>query len=114
MSRLSGFSGRPEFPFRSSLFGKLLVALALLLGNDLRAEEQQSSSSISREVKQVFERSAKAVVKIHAADQHGELSGTGFFVDPTGTLYTSYSVGGEADNFTVEIDGKKIPARAGS
>ncbi len=111
MSRLSGFSGRPEFPFRSSLFGKLLVALTLLLGNDLRAEEQQSSSSISREVKQVFERSAKAVVKIHALDQHGELSGTGFFVDPTGTLYTSYSVGGEADNFTVEIDGKKIPAR---
>ncbi len=59
----------------------------------------------------MFERSAKAVVKIHAVDQHGELSGTGFFVDPAGTLYTSYSVGGEADNFTVEIDGKKIPAR---
>jgi serine protease Do len=110
MSRLSGFSGRPEFSFRSSLFGKLLVALALLLRNDLRAEEQ-SSSSISREVKQIFERSAKAVVKIHAVDQHGELSGTGFFIDPAGTLYTSYSVGGEADNFTVEVDGKKIPAR---
>ena len=110
MSRLSGFSGRPEFSFRSSLFGKLLVALALLLRNDVRAEEQ-SSSSISREVKQIFERSAKAVVKIHAVDQHGELSGTGFFIDPTGTLYTSYSVGGEADNFTVEVDGKKIPAR---
>jgi serine protease Do len=110
MSRLSDFSGRPEFPFRSSLFGKLLVALALLLRSDLRAEEQ-SSSSISREVKQIFERNAKAVVKIHAVDQHGELSGTGFFIDPAGTLYTSYSVGGEADNFTVEIDGKKIPAR---
>jgi S1-C subfamily serine protease len=110
MSRLSDFSGGPEFSFRSSLFGKLLVALALLLRNDVRAEEQ-SSSSISREVKQIFERSAKAVVKIHAIDQHGELSGTGFFIDPTGTLYTSYSVGGEADNFTVEVDGKKIPAR---
>ncbi len=82
----------------------------MLLRNDVCAQEQ-SSSSISREVRQVFERCAKAVVKIHAVDQHGELSGTGFFVDPAGTLYTSYSVGGEADNFTVEIDGKKIPAR---
>jgi len=110
MSRLSGFSSGPEFSFRSSLFGKFLVALALLLRHDLCAEEP-SSSSISREVKQIFERSARAVVKIHAIDQHGELSGTGFFIDPAGTLYTSYSVGGEADNFTVEVDGKKIPAR---
>jgi serine protease Do len=110
MSRLSGFSGRPEFPFRSSLLGTFVVALVLLLRHDLFAEEP-SSSSISREVKQIFERSARAVVKIHAVDKHGQLSGTGFFIDPAGTLYTSYSVGGEADNFTVEIDGKKIPAR---
>ena len=51
------------------------------------------------------------MVKIHAIDPHGELCGTGFFVDPTGTLYTAYSVGGEADNFTVEFKGKKMPAR---
>src|SRR5437899_13037435 len=44
-------------------------------------------------------------------DQHGELSGTGFFVDPTGTLYTAYSVGGEAENVTVEFKGKKYPSR---
>ena len=110
MSRLSDFSRRPEFSFRSSLFTAFLVALGLLLRTDLFGQEK-SSSTISREVKQIFERSAKAVVKIHAVDQHGELSGTGFFIDPAGMLYTSYSVGGEADNFTVEFDGKKIPAR---
>src|SRR5712691_677777 len=71
----------------------------------------ESATTISREVKDVFERAAKAVVKIEATDQHGELSGTGFFVDPTGTLYTAYSVGGEADNITVEFKGKKYPAR---
>src|SRR6266702_3854322 len=70
-----------------------------------------SATTISREVKDVFERCAKAVVKIEATDQHGELSGTGFFVDPTGTLYTAYSVGGEAENVTVEFKGKKYPAR---
>src|ERR1700730_14383117 len=71
----------------------------------------EKSIAISREVKDVFDRCAKAIVKIEATDQHGELSGTGFFVDPTGTLYTAYSVGGEADNINVEFKGKKYPAR---
>src|SRR4051812_28192808 len=43
-----------------------------------------STSSISREVKEVFEKSGKAVVKIRGIDEHGELSGTGFFIDPAG------------------------------
>src|ERR1700738_3251878 len=71
----------------------------------------ESATSLSREVKDVFDRCAKAVVKIEATDQHGELSGTGFFVDPTGTLYTAYSVGGEAENFKVEFGGRKYAAR---
>ena len=71
----------------------------------------ESASTLSREVKEVFERAAKAVVKIQATDQHGPLSGTGFFIDPMGTLYTAYSVGGEAENVTVEFKGKKYPAR---
>jgi serine protease Do len=112
MSRLSPFSAAPEFPFRSRSIAVFKVLLALTFfcaGGILRAQEQ-SASSISHEVKDIFERCAKAVVKIRAADQHGELSGTGFFVDPTGTLYTSYSVGGDAGNFTVEMAGKKLPA----
>jgi len=48
---------------------------------------------------------------VHGVDEHSEICGTGFFVDPTGTLYTAYTVGGEAGNFTVEFDGKKYPAR---
>src|SRR5947209_15206806 len=71
----------------------------------------ESATTISREVKDVFERCATAVVKIEATDQHGELSGTGFFVDPMGMLYTAYSVGGEAENFKVEFKGRKYPAR---
>ena len=72
--------------------------------------QEKSVVTISREVKEVFDRCAKAVVKIDATDQHGDLSGTGFFVDPTGTLYTAYSVGGEAENINVEFKGKKYPA----
>ncbi|HEX8617837.1 MAG TPA: S1C family serine protease, partial [Thermoanaerobaculia bacterium] len=62
-------------------------------------------------MREIFTRSAKAVVKIRGVDQHGKLSGTGFFVDPAGTLYTAYSVGSDAGDFTVELDGKEIPAR---
>jgi serine protease Do len=68
-------------------------------------------TTISREVQDVFGRAARAVVKVHGVDEHSDIYGTGFFVDPTGTLYTAYSVGGEADNFSVEFNGKSYPAR---
>src|SRR5215510_2973807 len=67
--------------------------------------------SASQQVREIFARAAKAVVKIHGVDEHSEICGTGFFVDPTGTIYTAYTVGGEAGNFTIEFGGKKIPAR---
>src|SRR5881296_2864863 len=73
--------------------------------------QAESTAAISHQVKEIFERAAKAIVKIHGVDEHSEICGTGFFVDPTGTLYTAYTVGGEADNFTVEFAGKKYPAR---
>jgi serine protease Do len=72
---------------------------------------ESSTSSISREVKEIFEKSGKAVVKIRGTDQHGDLSGTGFFIDPAGTIYTAFSVGGDTENLTVEFDGKTYPAR---
>ena len=73
--------------------------------------QEQPATAISHQVKDIFERGAKAVVKIHGVDEHSEICGTGFFVDPTGTLYTAYTVGGEAGNFTIEFEGKKYPAR---
>src|SRR5438309_1364852 len=105
MRRLSSSSSGQGF--------RLLAKLAFLAAAASLSAQQtpESATSLSREVKDVFERCAKAVVKIEATDQHGELSGTGFFVDPTGTLYTAYSVGGEAENVTVEFKGKKYPAR---
>jgi serine protease Do len=90
---------------------RLVVVLVCLAAAPvaLRAQEQ-SANSISREVKDVFNRCSKAVVKIRAVDEHGKLSGTGFFIDPAGTLYTAFSVGADADDFTVEFDGKELPA----
>ncbi|MBA3386389.1 MAG: serine protease [Chthoniobacterales bacterium] len=90
---------------------RFFLALGLVFWTSTLRAQEQSASSISREVKEIFERSARAVVKIRAVDEHGKLAGTGFFIDPTGTLYTAFSVGADADDFTIELDGKEVPAR---
>ena len=59
------------------------------------------ADSLSTEVREVFERCKGAVVKVEATDKTGQLCGTGFFIDPNGTLLTSYSVGGESRDFVV-------------
>src|SRR5437588_12123694 len=113
MSRLSDFSRAPEFLFRFHFASvrRLAVALSLLAGIAIVNAQEESAAGVSRQVKEIFERAAKAVVKIHGVDEHCEISGTGFFIDPTGTLYTAYTVGGEAGNFTIDFKGKKYPAR---
>src|SRR6266513_2801877 len=130
MSRLSDFSRAHCHPERSERSPNLVVrifvpvaafvrflaslgmtALILCSGASLVYAQEQSATSVSHQVREIFERSGKAVVKIHGVDEHSEISGTGFFIDPTGTLYTAYTVGGEAENFTIEFNGKKYPAR---
>jgi S1-C subfamily serine protease len=69
-----------------------------------------AASSIEQTVQEVFKRAEKAVVKIEAVDDHGHLCGTGFFVDSDGTLYTSYSVGGESHDIIVSRGDTKYPA----
>ena len=128
MSRRSD-SRSPRGPgeIGKAVIGKSALALILcLLGHHLFAQgprnpfivdirpasaDVPSASFISREVKDVFTRASRAVVKVHGVDEHSEIFGTGFFIDPTGTLYTSYTVGGEAGNFTIEFQGKIYRAR---
>ena len=93
-----------------SAMHKGFFALTFLLTAGFAAAQEQSADTVSREVKDIFERSRKAVVKVRAVDEHGKLAGTGFFIDPTGTLYTAFSVGAEADDITVEFEGKEVPA----
>ena len=95
-------------PLLSSKRGAIAFALVFCSGAGWLFAQDQSAS---QQVREIFARAAKAVVKIHGVDEHSEICGTGFFIDPTGTLYTAYTVGGEADNFTVEFAGKKYPAR---
>jgi serine protease Do len=120
MSRLSSFRKTVGFSKGGNLIACCKwVVLALIVGvsSGRIMAQQQSASSLSpelkelKEVKEIFDHAKKAVVKIHGIDEHSEIFGTGFFVDPTGTLYTAYTVGGEAGNFTIEFAGKEYPAR---
>jgi serine protease DegQ len=110
MSRHCGFNDRLTAVSGGRLAMRWLLIPIFAVALSARAEDQ-SPFTIGREVKDIFDRSKKAVVKIHGDDEHSELSGTGFFIDPTGTIYTAYSVGGEGNNFNVEFDGKRLPAR---
>src|SRR3954467_5661252 len=102
MSPVSGFKRRAIAAF----------AVVFCSGAGLLfAQIQSATATISHQVRELFERTAKAVAESNGVDKHSEICSTGFFVDPTGTLYTAYTVGGEAGNFTVEFDGKKYPPR---
>jgi serine protease Do len=81
-------------------------ALLLALATGARAD----TDPLSTAVQGVFERSARAVVKIEAEDDSGTLFGTGFFIDPNGTIYTNYSVGGESRDIVVSYGAERYPA----
>ena len=72
--------------------------------------EKNSFETISREVQAIFAKCRGAVVRIEATDTYGDHAGTGFFIDPAGTIYTHYSVAGRSWNLLVEFAGKKYPA----
>lgn len=95
---------------------RLLTVVAvggwLTLGQAFAAEKDPGPvfDAIQHEVQTIFTKCRSAVVRIEAVDQHGYLSGTGFFIDPNGTLYTSYTIGGESRDIQVAFAGKRYQA----
>ncbi|HSI13824.1 MAG TPA: S1C family serine protease [Chthoniobacter sp.] len=89
-----------------------LIACAAASCSALAADGESPPllDAIQREVQNIFEKCRSSVVRIEATDQHGYLSGTGFFIDPNGLLYTSYTVGGESHDIQVAFGGAHYPA----
>jgi serine protease Do len=85
------------------------IALASLLS--LAWIARAGTDPLSTAMNGVFQRSEKAIVKIEAEDSSGPLSGTGFFIDSDGTIYTNYSVGGDSDDIVVSYGAARYPAR---
>ena len=86
------------------------TALILLIGAS-RLHGQVDLENLQPEIQRVFEQAKVAVVRITAEDEHGRLAGTGFFIDPSGTVYTSYTIGGETHDIIVEFGSNRYPAR---
>lgn len=94
------------------------IRLAILLGAAAacgmmgsRAEEADVGTALAERVRAIFQRSAPAVVRVEAADRHGGLSGTGFFVDPMGTVFTAAAAVGDSSEATIVVKGQRIPAK---
>lgn len=94
---------------KAVLMGVLLLLIGA--GHALRAESpRRLTDSLATEIQEVFHSARDSVCRIRAVDSHGVLHGTGFFIDPTGTVVTIYSVGGESNDITIEFEGRKYTA----
>src|SRR6202140_2431511 len=102
------FGSRPVQSFRRPK--ALRTGMVFLLLGATRLLAQQGLNSISSEVERVFEGAKNAVVRIQAEDEHGRLSGTGFFIDPNGTIMTAYAVRIESRDILVEFGPTSYPA----
>src|SRR4030081_857902 len=89
----------------------LKVGLVVFLLGASRLFAQQGLNSISSEVKRVFDQAKSAVVRIQAEDEHGRLAGTGFFIDPTGTIHPAFEVGGKSGDLFAKFGPSRYPAR---
>ncbi len=77
----------------------------------LQAESTNSAAdSLAREIKQVFQTTSAAVCRVIAVDDHGVHNGTGFFIDPNGTIATTYSIGGSSNDITIVFGNNKYVA----
>jgi hypothetical protein len=72
---------------RWALFSSIVLIAGFTDWNYARAEE--TFSAVAKDVQAIFENNKEAIVKIESQDSHGLLIGTGFFVIPTGLIYTS-------------------------
>ncbi len=96
--------------------GKLGFAIAqvLLFGASayvVRGQSTDLADSISDRVQNLFRLHKEAVVRIEGSDRHGRLEGTGFYADPSGTIYTLTAAIGDGENITVHQGVRKLPAR---
>jgi len=75
------------------------------------AEQGSLADTISGEVRRIFAEHKDAVVKVRARDSFGIRFGSGFFLDPSGTIYTHAGIVMKAQEVTVIHAGRELPAR---
>jgi len=97
----------------SNIFPAIVAAL-LIAGActpSLQAEAPALADRIHGEIRRLHELHRGAVVRVRASDALGIRLGSGFFVDPSGTVYTHAGVVLKADDVVVNFQGRSIPAK---
>jgi len=73
-------------------------------------DETDVSTGIESRVREILCERSPAIVRVEATDRHGNLVGTGFFADPTGTVYTVYSTVRDAQDVRVLAGNETLQA----
>jgi len=74
-------------------------------------DDSAMAEAIETTVAEVFTSAAPAVVRVESDDELGKVSGTGFFADATGTIYTLASVVGDGLSISVTRGDQRWPAK---
>jgi serine protease Do len=75
------------------------------------AAEPDLAETITCQIRKIFDENQKAVVRVQANDSLGVRLGSGFFIDPTGMIYTHAGVVLNAADVSVTFNGSNLPAR---
>jgi len=70
----------------------------------VQAAEPSLAENITCEIQRIFQENQKAVVRVQASDSMGVRLGSGFFIDPTGMIYTHAGVVLNAEDVTVTFN----------
>lgn len=80
-------------------------------GAEPQKQPSQSAASLAAKViesiKSITKDRAPSIVRVRCHDEHGEVVGTGFYIDPTGTIITLAEIVQGAEEITVEQTGDK-------
>ncbi|MFM8829401.1 MAG: S1C family serine protease, partial [Spartobacteria bacterium] len=102
---------RAAFNFPARLAVLATASLVAMPMTRSHAAEPSLAENITCEIQRIFEQNRKAVVRVQASDSMGVRLGSGFFIDPTGLIYTHAGVVLNAGNVTVTFNGTSLPAR---
>jgi serine protease Do len=71
---------------------------------------EDAVQSIASTVRRVFEESRAGVVQVESRDERGLIRGTGFYIDPMGTIFTTATLADGTEDVHIVRGGERFPA----
>lgn len=94
----------------AGLFLTLCCGVLFVVSPRLKAETPSVADALADQVRSIFAERRSAVVKIKSRDAFGMRVGSGFCIDPAGTIYTHAGIVLECQEVLVELNGRELPA----